>query len=112
MELSIPDELIEGSSSENRVEEREVKLSDGRIVTIRKAFGLDLIKATKRIGPSATPTEQFYALLAQCIKIDGKPVSMMQIQNLSLGAILKISKVYNELNSEEGEEEGSQSPSP
>jgi hypothetical protein len=58
---------------------KTVKLSDGRIATIRRPKGRDLIRA-KEIAGDDNKLKFGYALLAQVTAIDGKPVVWEDLQ--------------------------------
>jgi hypothetical protein len=60
---------------------KTVTLSDGKVVTIRRPKGRDLIKA-KEIAGEDNKIKFGYALLAQVILIDGEPVVMEDVAGL------------------------------
>ncbi|HZP46266.1 MAG TPA: phage tail assembly protein [Candidatus Binataceae bacterium] len=59
----------------------EIRLSDGRIATVRRPKGRDLRNAQRLAGKDATPYETSLAMLAQVATIDGAPIVMEDLDD-------------------------------
>jgi hypothetical protein len=78
-----------------------VPLSRGRVAVIRQATGDDSIQALKSAPADASSVEQYYALTARCVAIDGVQMTYDTFRRLPLGVITRISKVFQKLNEDD-----------
>lgn len=67
--------------------ERAVVLPSGSSAAIRKGLGRDLMRA-QRAAPSSEPSAIIFALIAELVQIDGKPIVYEDVLGMDLADVL------------------------
>ncbi len=75
---------IAASSSQS---ERTIALPSGRSATIRRGVGRDLMRA-QRAARSSEPAAIVFALVAELVRIDGKPIVYEDVLAMDLADVL------------------------
>jgi hypothetical protein len=63
-------------------EGRDVTLPSGAVARIRRAKGKDVRLAMMAVGQPFDPGRYSFAVIARTVKIDGKPITMEQVDEL------------------------------
>jgi hypothetical protein len=67
--------------------ERQIILPSGRIATLRRGVGRDLMRA-QRAAQSAEPAAIIFALIAELARIDGAPVLFENVLAMDLADVM------------------------
>ncbi|WP_242472444.1 phage tail assembly protein [Ectothiorhodospira mobilis] len=68
----------------------EITLGDGRKAAIRKGKGRDLLTASRMAGGTNEPMKIAYGLIAALATVDGKPLTIEDVEDMDLGDVLKL----------------------
>lgn len=71
-------------------EVRTLSLASGKIATIRKGFGRDLMRAQRVAGPNGDPTAVVFALIAELAEIDGSRIVYEDVLAMELSDVLTL----------------------
>jgi hypothetical protein len=69
---------------------RVITLPSGRVATVRKGFGRDLMRAQRAGGASGEPSAVVFALVAELAEIDGAKVLYEDVLAMELGDVLAL----------------------
>jgi hypothetical protein len=75
-------------SSAQPAQSRSVTLPSGKIATIRKGKGRDLMRAQRAVAGNPDPTAVVFALIAELAQIDGAPIVYEDVAEMDLGDVL------------------------
>ena len=71
-------------------ERRRLTLPSGREAEIRKGKGRDLIRAHRSVAGNSEPMSVSFALIAELVQIDGKPLVYEDILDMDLDDVLTL----------------------
>jgi hypothetical protein len=71
---------------------KTITLPSGKTAVIREAFGQDLMRAQRAIGDSPDPSAVMFALVAETVEIDGKPIVYDDVLLMKLADVLMLQR--------------------
>lgn len=75
-------------------EKKEIKLSNGSVAVIGEFKGRQVLEAQKTVGKETE--KMLFALMAQCVTIDGKRKVMEDYEDMPGGDVLKLMGEFGE----------------
>ena len=78
------------------MENKEITLSSGKVVSIKKGKGYDIETTQKLID--GDQSKFMSAFMAQCVSIDGKPVVMEDLREMDADEYLEIMGEFSLIN--------------
>lgn len=96
--ITIPDAAVAPSAATALAAAHEIALPSGAVASIRHGNGRDLRMAQMASGQPFDALKFEYALVAQVATIDGKKLTVEQIDTLPIGDVLELQAEVNRVN--------------
>jgi len=79
-------------------EARSITLPSGKVVTLRKGKGRDLMHAQRAVAGNNDPTAVEFALIAELTQIDGTPIVYEDVLGMDLDDVLVLRAEVSSVN--------------
>jgi hypothetical protein len=71
---------------------KTITLPSGKTAVIREAFGQDLMRAQRAVGDSTDESAVMFALVAETVEIDGRPIVYADMLGMKLADVLTLQR--------------------